>query len=243
MTFLQATLEQGEAVLKFPYDDALRRLLRTIPGRRWDPGERAWIVPLDPERAQAVALLLENLPRRTAVSEPLVRALARQRGRRAHDECVLDVARPDESWWLTFATDRAPTLVAALLEHPDCARAAHDRSRPDSARRGGGSLGGRLARQCRTPASERRCRSRAHRGRARAVLAHGWRRTLGGERAARGGARRDGLRRGTAPGPSQTAVGVDRGRARPARARPGRAIGSAHRGEPKRRLRHSRRRA
>jgi hypothetical protein len=40
MTFLQATLEQGEAVLKFPYDDSLRRLLRTIPGRRWDPGER-----------------------------------------------------------------------------------------------------------------------------------------------------------------------------------------------------------
>src|ERR1700722_12388941 len=119
MTFPQATLEQGEAVLKFPYDDALRRLLRTIPGRRWDPVERAWIVPLDPERAQAVALLLENLPRRTNVSEPLARALARQRDRRAHDECVLDVARPNESWWLTFATDRAPALVAALLEHPD----------------------------------------------------------------------------------------------------------------------------
>ncbi|MGA9283954.1 MAG: DEAD/DEAH box helicase [Solirubrobacteraceae bacterium] len=119
MTFLQATLEQGEAVLKFPYDDGLRRLLRTIPGRRWDPGERAWIVPLDPERAQAVALLLENLSRRATVSEQLARALARQRGKRAHDECVLDVARPNESWWLTFATDRAPTLVAALLEHPD----------------------------------------------------------------------------------------------------------------------------
>ncbi len=119
MTFLQATLEQGEAVLRFPYDDGLRRLLRTLPGRRWDPGERAWIVPLDPERAEAIALLLENLPRRAAVSEPLARALARQRSRRAHDECVLDVARPNESWWLTFATDRAPALVAALLEHPD----------------------------------------------------------------------------------------------------------------------------
>ena len=119
MTFLQATLEQGEAVLKFPYDDGLRRLLRAIPGRRWDPGERAWIVPLDPERAQAVALLLENLARKATISEQLARALARQRGRRAHNECVLDVARPNESWWLTFATDRAPALVAALLEHPD----------------------------------------------------------------------------------------------------------------------------
>jgi SWI/SNF-related matrix-associated actin-dependent regulator 1 of chromatin subfamily A len=118
MTFLQATLEGGEAVLRFPYDDDLRRLLRAIPGRRWDPGERAWIVPLDPERAQAVSQLLAGLERRTAVSEPLARALERQRGRRSHDECVLDVSRPDESWWLTFATDRAPKVVAALLEHP-----------------------------------------------------------------------------------------------------------------------------
>ncbi|HEY5287704.1 MAG TPA: DEAD/DEAH box helicase [Solirubrobacteraceae bacterium] len=119
MTLLQATLEQGEAVLRFPYDDVLRKLLRAIPGRRWDPGERAWIVPLDPERAQAVALLLEGLPRPPLVSEPLARALERQRGRRSHDECVLDVARPNESWWLTFATDRAPGIVAALLEHDE----------------------------------------------------------------------------------------------------------------------------
>jgi hypothetical protein len=119
MTFLQATLEQGEAVLRFPYDDVLRKLLRAIPGRRWDPAERAWIVPLDPERAQAVALLLENLPRPPLVSEPLARALARQRVRRVQDECVLDVARPNESWWLTFAIDRAPGIVEALLEHSD----------------------------------------------------------------------------------------------------------------------------
>ncbi len=119
MTYLQATLEQGEAVLRFPYDDVLRKLLRTIPGRRWDPAARAWIVPLDPERAQAVALLLENLPQPPLVSEPLASALERQRGRRSHDECVLDVARPNESWWLTFATDRAPGIVEALLAHDE----------------------------------------------------------------------------------------------------------------------------
>jgi SWI/SNF-related matrix-associated actin-dependent regulator 1 of chromatin subfamily A len=119
MTFLHASLDQGEAVLRFPYDDALRRLLRAIPGRRWDPAERAWIVPLDPERAEAVALLLASLPTPPVLSEPLARTLERQRMRRSHDECVLDVARPDESWWLTFATDRAPEIVAALLEHPD----------------------------------------------------------------------------------------------------------------------------
>ncbi|MGA9314696.1 MAG: hypothetical protein WBV77_08720, partial [Solirubrobacteraceae bacterium] len=119
MTFLQATLEQGEAVLRFPYDDVLRKLLRAIPGRRWDPAERAWIVPLDPERAQAVALLLESLPRPALVSEPLSRTLTRQRMRRSHDECVLDLARPDESWWLTFATDRALGIVEALLGHDE----------------------------------------------------------------------------------------------------------------------------
>lgn len=122
MTYLQATLEQGEAVLRFPYDDVLRKLLRAIPGRRWDPGERAWIVPLDPERAQAVALLLESLPSPPLVSESLARALERRRALRSHDECVLDVARPNDSWWLTFATDRAPGIVEALLEHSD----AHD---------------------------------------------------------------------------------------------------------------------
>jgi SWI/SNF-related matrix-associated actin-dependent regulator 1 of chromatin subfamily A len=119
MTFLQATLEQGEAVLRFPYDDMLRKLLRAIPGRRWDPGERAWIVPLDPERAQAVALLLESLPQPPVVSDSLARSLARKRAARSHDECVLDLARPNESWWLTFATDRAPGIVEALLEHSD----------------------------------------------------------------------------------------------------------------------------
>jgi SWI/SNF-related matrix-associated actin-dependent regulator 1 of chromatin subfamily A len=118
-TFLHASLDQGEAVLRFPYDDRLRRLLRAIPGRRWDPAQRAWIVPLDPERAEAVALLLASLPHPPLVSESLARALDRRRALRSHDECVLDVARPDESWWLTFATDRAPDVVAALLEHPD----------------------------------------------------------------------------------------------------------------------------
>jgi hypothetical protein len=116
---LQASLEHGEAVLRFPYDDSLRRLLRALPGRRWDPAERAWIVPLDPERAQALTLLFASLPTAPVVSEALARALERRRALRGHDECVLDLARPNESWWLTFATDRAPGIVSALLEHPD----------------------------------------------------------------------------------------------------------------------------
>jgi SWI/SNF-related matrix-associated actin-dependent regulator 1 of chromatin subfamily A len=114
-----ASLEQGEAVLRFPYDDRLRVLLRAIPGRRWDPGEKAWRIPLDPERAEALAKLLAGLPSRPHVSEALARAIARRRARRRDGECVLDLARPDENWWLSFPTDVDEELVRALAEHPD----------------------------------------------------------------------------------------------------------------------------
>jgi SWI/SNF-related matrix-associated actin-dependent regulator 1 of chromatin subfamily A len=114
-----ASLDSGEAVLRFPYDDRLRLLLRAIPGRRWDPGERAWRIPLDPERAEALARLLASLPGRPQVSDALARAIARRRARRRHGECVLDLARPDENWWLSFPTDVEAELVRALLEHPD----------------------------------------------------------------------------------------------------------------------------
>ena len=114
-----ASLADGEAVLQFPYDERLRQLLRAIPGRRWDPVERAWCIPLDPERAEALARLFVSLPRAPDVTDALARAIERRRARRRHDECVLDLARPDENWWLSFATDTAPELVEALLEHPD----------------------------------------------------------------------------------------------------------------------------
>jgi SWI/SNF-related matrix-associated actin-dependent regulator 1 of chromatin subfamily A len=113
-----ATLQHDEAVLRFPYDERLRQLLRAIPGRRWDPVERAWCLPLGPEQAEALARLLAGLPSPPEVSEALARALARRRARRRPGECLVDLARPDEDWWLSFATDAAGVPVAALLEHP-----------------------------------------------------------------------------------------------------------------------------
>jgi SWI/SNF-related matrix-associated actin-dependent regulator of chromatin subfamily A-like protein 1 len=113
-----ASLEDGEAVLRFPYDERLRQLLRAIPGRRWDPVGRAWRIPLDPERAEALAGLLASLPDEPQVSAALARAIERRRRRRRRQECLVELARPDENWWLSFATDTAPELVAALLEHP-----------------------------------------------------------------------------------------------------------------------------
>ncbi len=119
---LQASLDRGEAVLRFPYHDGLRRLLRAIPGRRWDPEGRVWRIPLDPERAEAVARLMCVMPGASVVSEELAQQLRRLRAKRGGVECVLDLARPDEEWWLSFATDRAPETVESLLTHPGAYR-------------------------------------------------------------------------------------------------------------------------
>jgi SWI/SNF-related matrix-associated actin-dependent regulator of chromatin subfamily A-like protein 1 len=113
-----ATLEHEEAVLRFPYDEGLRQLLRAIPGRRWDPVERAWCLPLEPDQAEALARLLTGVPGSPEVSDALARTIARRRARRPRDRLLVDLARPDHDWWLSFSTDVADAAVAALLEHP-----------------------------------------------------------------------------------------------------------------------------
>jgi SWI/SNF-related matrix-associated actin-dependent regulator 1 of chromatin subfamily A len=114
-----ATLARDEAVLRFPYDEGLRQLLRAIPGRRWDPAERAWCIPLGPDQAEALAHLFAGLAHEPQVSDELERTIARRRARRRRDECLIDLARPDEDWWLSFATDGDAESVSSLLEHPD----------------------------------------------------------------------------------------------------------------------------
>ncbi len=115
--YFSASLVHGEAVLRFPYDEGLRQLLRAIPGRRWDPEERVWCVPLDPDRAESLARLFEGLSGEPEVSDALERAIERRRVRRERGKCLLDLARPDGDWWLSFATDTAHELAEALLEH------------------------------------------------------------------------------------------------------------------------------
>jgi len=115
---LTATLRQDEAVLRFPYDEDLRLLLRAIPGRRWDPVDRTWCVPLGSEQAEALARLLDALPCPADIEEPLARAIRRRRARRRTDELLIDVVRPDREWWLSFPTDGPVAPVAILLEHP-----------------------------------------------------------------------------------------------------------------------------
>ena len=117
---LTADLVREEAVLRFPYDESLRVILRAIPGRRWDPVERAWCIPLGPEQAQALGRLLEGLGGEAQLSEELTRALRRRRAERrgSADSCPIDLVRPDHDWWLSFPTDLAAGPVEMLLEHP-----------------------------------------------------------------------------------------------------------------------------
>jgi len=119
---LVATLVNGEVVLRFPYDDRLRLLLRAIPGRRWDPEGRVWRVPLDPDRAHSLTALFESVPHPVDVSDALGRALARRRAERSPAVLLVDLARPDSNWWFSFATDGPADLVELLLEHPDAYR-------------------------------------------------------------------------------------------------------------------------
>jgi SWI/SNF-related matrix-associated actin-dependent regulator 1 of chromatin subfamily A len=116
---LTATLARGEAQLRFPYDDRLRLLLRAIPGRRWDPQERAWCVPLEPDQARSLELLLDGLDDPPEVSEELARAIARLRARRDLRQCPLELVRPNEGWWLSAPSDAAPAVLARLREHPE----------------------------------------------------------------------------------------------------------------------------
>jgi SWI/SNF-related matrix-associated actin-dependent regulator of chromatin subfamily A-like protein 1 len=113
-----ATLVEGEVVLRFPYDDRLRMLLRVIPGRRWDPEDRVWRVPLDPDRAHALTAFMRAAPYPLIVSGALSRALERRCAKRPRDELLVDLSRPNQEWWFSFSTDRATELVEILLDHP-----------------------------------------------------------------------------------------------------------------------------
>src|SRR5690349_15988381 len=49
-------------VLRSPWDDALRRAIRAIPGRFWDEDLHAWTIRLTPDRAESIARLLRSFP-------------------------------------------------------------------------------------------------------------------------------------------------------------------------------------
>src|SRR5260221_8705529 len=53
---------ESTCFIRSPYEARLRRAIRAIPGRFWDPEEKVWRIRLGPDRAEAVARLLESFP-------------------------------------------------------------------------------------------------------------------------------------------------------------------------------------
>src|SRR3954471_9521858 len=53
---------ENTCFIRSPSDPALRRAIRAIPGRFWDPDEKQWRIRLGPDRAEAVARLLRAFP-------------------------------------------------------------------------------------------------------------------------------------------------------------------------------------
>ena len=113
-----AWLEEHEAVLRFAFDDRLKTLLRAIPGRRWEPLDRVWRVPLTPESAESVAGWLAELGPAARIAPELEAALAAQRAARDPGECLIELVRFDENRWLTFCADVPGEPVASMLAHP-----------------------------------------------------------------------------------------------------------------------------
>ena len=54
--------EDGICLLRSPWDPALRRAIRAIPGRFWDEDLRGWTIRLTPDRAESIARLLRSFP-------------------------------------------------------------------------------------------------------------------------------------------------------------------------------------
>ena len=111
-------LEEREAVVRFAFDERLKTLLRAIPGRRWDPLERVWRVPLTPESADSLACWLAAFEVAPRIAPELAAAIAAQRAARDPDECLIELVRFDEDRWLTFCADVPREAVAPLTAHP-----------------------------------------------------------------------------------------------------------------------------
>jgi hypothetical protein len=71
--------------IRAPYEPELRRAIRAIPGRFWDSEDKVWRIRLGPDRAEAIARLLEAFPRLTPANGAIeaLETLRRQRDLRS----------------------------------------------------------------------------------------------------------------------------------------------------------------
>src|SRR3954469_2795453 len=101
------TLEVDEddvCVLRSPWDPALRRAIRAIPGRFWDEDLHAWTIRLTPDRAESVARLLRSFP--VFQAEPgAMEAIEELRERRNLRKPMIEGVTPDDEYCLSLCDD------------------------------------------------------------------------------------------------------------------------------------------
>src|SRR6476659_4024485 len=119
--------EDGIAVLRSPWDPALRRAIRAIPGRFCDDDLRGWTIRLPPDRAESVARLLRSFPVFSA--EPgSMEMLEAFRDRRNLRKPMIEGVTPDEEYCLSFCDDWVHTVLDAVRRffrprpHPEIGR-------------------------------------------------------------------------------------------------------------------------
>src|SRR3954451_5857832 len=96
--------QDGICLLRSPWDAALKRAIRAIPGRFWDEELHGWTIRLTPDRAESVARLLRSFPVFEAAPGAM-EAIETVRDRRNLRKPMIEGVTPDEEWCLSFCDD------------------------------------------------------------------------------------------------------------------------------------------
>src|SRR3954454_9378984 len=96
--------EDGITLLRSPWDPALKRAIRAIPGRFWDEELHGWTIRLTPDRAESVARLLRAFPVFEAAPGAMD-TIEAVRDRRNLRKPMIEGVTPDEEWCLSFCDD------------------------------------------------------------------------------------------------------------------------------------------
>jgi SWI/SNF-related matrix-associated actin-dependent regulator of chromatin subfamily A-like protein 1 len=96
--------EDGIAILRSPWDVALKRAIRAIPGRFWDEDDHAWTIRLTPDRAESVARLLRSFPVIEAAPDA-IDAIDEVRDRRNLQRPMVEGVTVEEDYCLSFCDD------------------------------------------------------------------------------------------------------------------------------------------
>jgi hypothetical protein len=123
--------EDGICLLRSPWDPALRRAIRAIPGRWWDEDEHAWTIRLTPDRAESVARLMRAFPQFEA-SGDAIDTIDVFRDRRNLRKPMIEGVTPDDEvgYCLSFCDDWVHPVLDEVRRffrprpHPEIGRLA-----------------------------------------------------------------------------------------------------------------------